>query len=81
MTKLHLKKPSELKLEEPILIKSIHIGANSNDIGCFCPTCGAEIEFRGDWPIDIPIICSAIQDDNDVCKCRFIIKNDTPIEE
>ena len=78
---LNIKKPSELKENACTTIQEIHAGATENDIAVWCPDCGAEIEFRSEWPIDIPITCGAIQDDNDVCKCRFIIPNTVAIEE
>lgn len=74
-----LKKPSELKSFQPTPVEYTY--ANGNGIACFCPDCGAETEFHNEWPIDIPITCGDIQDDGSVCNCRFIIKNDTPIEE
>lgn len=68
-------------LPTPIAIKSIHMTPNGNDIGCYCPECNSLIEFRGEWPINIPITCGAIQNDKSICKCRFIITNDTPLKD
>lgn len=69
------------KLQAPVAVKSIHIAANGNDIGCYCPKCNSLIEFRSEWPIDIPITCGVIQNDKSICGCRFIITNETPIED
>ena len=75
-----LKKPSELVKNKPTPVDYIHTAPNGKDIAVFCPDCGAEIEFRNEWPIDIPITCGSILEDLDICKCRIILNNDTPIE-
>ena len=73
MPNLILKKPSEL--QKPIPVHYIY--DDGIGIGCYCPNCGLEHNFINDWPIDIPILCSNTKQ----CKCRFIITNDTPIED
>ena len=69
-----LKKPSDL--DKVIKIKSVHISASGNSIACYCPGCGVETEFVGEWPIDIHTVC-----DSSECDTIFMITNDTPIED
>lgn len=69
------KKPSDL-LQVPIPVDYIYPSAYNNGIATICPNCRLEHEYIHDWPVDIPIIC-----DDKECKCRFIISNNTIIED
>ena len=73
MPNLILKKPSEL--DKPIQVEYLYSTNDGNGIATYCPECGLEYEFMFEWPIDIPIVCI-----NKECTCRFIITNNTPIE-
>lgn len=76
----NIKKPSELESVQPIPVDFIF--AAGSGIATFCPKCKAGYYFDEDnWPIDIPLVCNAAKKDGlNACGCRFIIKNDTPIE-
>ncbi len=76
---INIKKPSELDKVDKI--ESLHISASGDSIACWCPSCGAEITFGDDWPIDIVTVCTGIDDLAVRCNTRFTISDDTPIEE
>lgn len=73
--KIQFKKSSEL-LQTPIPVNAIYEMPDNNGIIVHCPICGLDHEYKNDWHIEIPIIC-----ENKKCKCRFIIKNNTSIED
>ena len=62
------------------IIASIRPSENGCGIAVDCPVCKTEIEFYGEWPIEIPQTCGN-STDGILCSCRFIIMNDTPIVE
>ena len=80
MPNLKLKKPS--KLQAAIPIKSIYITTDNDNFACRCPSCGTERKHIQHWFIDSPTMCGANIDSlNNTCACRFVITNDTPIED
>ena len=77
----NIKKPSvTIKMEKATPIDVVYSTINKDGILIHCPQCKGVHVYHEEWPIDIPILCN-LSLVKGTCSCRFIIKNDTPIED
>ena len=77
---LNIKKPNEHELKQVLPVSRIRSTINGDGILVDCPKCKAVHFYNDEWPIDKVLICNATVA-NGICGGKFIIKNDTPIED